>query len=78
MTDDVYIADRCVRGRLYGIGVCGSDSNDLQLDGRAAAVVDGQNGVLDIDVIDSYDNANYADVSDRVVEVKVYLLPYIG
>jgi hypothetical protein len=65
-TDDVHIVDCCVRGRVYRILVRWRDPYDLELNGRAASIVDGDGGVLDVDVIDCY---NYTDKSNEAYGV---------
>ena len=69
--DDVQVADLCVRGRVYRVLLNGRYSHDLQLDGRAASVVDGESCVSEIDLVDGYYDPDNADISDGVVEVKV-------
>jgi hypothetical protein len=69
--DDVQVADLCVRGRVYGVLLDRGYSHDLQLNGRAASVVDGESCVSEVDLVDSYYDSDDADISDGVVEVKV-------
>jgi hypothetical protein len=49
--------------------------HDLELDRCTASVIDGEDGVFEVDVIDGYDSADDANISNRVVEMKIKTSP---
>ena len=76
LIDNIYVVYHSVRRTLDRIVYIWGESYDLDLDGFSTPVVNRESRVLDIDIIDSDDNADNAYVSDRMVEVKVYVLTY--
>lgn len=73
-TDDFNIFNLCGRGSINGVLLCWQLPHNLQLDNRSASVIDGEDRILEVDVIDGYNNADYANISNRVVMIEVYAL----
>jgi hypothetical protein len=69
--EDLYILQSSFRGDDNRIALRWRLPHDLEFDVGTASIVDGQNGVPEVDVIDGYDDADESDVSDGMVEMKV-------
>jgi hypothetical protein len=74
LADDLYIfqgrfggRDECILAREWY-------SHNFELDGSTASVVNGEDGVFEIDIIDCYNGADDANIANGMVEVEVEFL----